>query len=249
MRLLDILPDNVERLGFFCQMSRRKYPGWQRKLAWVRNRLKEGMRIKLLGQGERGFIEYIPGEYAWRPVEARGFMVIHCLWVVGKSKGKGYGDRLLEACMEDARRAGMSGVAMVTSEGNWLAGSRLLSKHGFEAVDWVEPSFALMALRFRDTRVPRLTGQWSEKARRFGKGLTVIRSDQCPYNEDAVEHLLAAAGEHGIPSRVVELNSASDVRTRSPSPYGTFGVVLDGRLVSYHYLLRKDADRLLKSGR
>jgi hypothetical protein len=48
---------------------------------------------------------------------------------------------------------------------------------------------------------------------------------------------------------VVELNSASDVRTRSPSPYGTFGVVLDGRLVSYHYLLRKDADRLLESGR
>lgn len=249
MRLLDILPDNVERLGFFCQMSRRKYPGWQRKLAWVGDRLKEGMRIKLLGQGERGFIEYTPGEYAWRSVEARGFMVIHCLWVIGKSKGKGYGDRLVEACLEDARRAAMSGVAMVTSEGNWLAGSSLLSKHGFEAVDRVDPSFALMVLRFKGARAPRFTGQWSEKARRFGKGLTVIRSDQCPYNEDAVEHLLAAAGEQGIPSRVVELNSAGGVRTRSPSPYGTFGVVLDGRLVSYHYLLRKDVDRLLKSGR
>jgi L-amino acid N-acyltransferase YncA len=249
MKLLDVLPDNVEQLGFFCQMSRRKYPGWQRKLAWARNRLKEGMRIKLLGQGERGFIEYIPGEYAWRPVEARDFMVIHCLWVVGKSKGKGHGDRLVEACLADARRAGMSGVAMVTSEGNWLAGSRLLSKHGFEAVDRVEPSFTLMVHRFKGTRTPRFTGHWSEKARRFGKGLTVIRSDQCPYNEDAVENLLAAAGEHGVPIRVVELNSAADVRTRSPSPYGTFGVVLDGRLVSYHYLLRKDADSLLKSGR
>lgn len=143
----------------------------------------------------------------------------------------------------------MSGVAMVTSEGNWLARSRLLSKHGFEAVDRVEPSFALMVHRLKGTRTPRFTGRWSEKARGYGKGLTVIRSDQCPYNEDAVENLLAAAGEQGVPSRVVELNSARDIRARSPSPYGTFGVVLDGRLVSYHYLLRKDADSLLRSGR
>lgn len=37
---------------------------------------------------ERGFIEYLPGEHAWRAVHADGYLFIHCLWVVGKSKGK-----------------------------------------------------------------------------------------------------------------------------------------------------------------
>jgi hypothetical protein len=36
---------------------------------------------------ECSFIEYIPGEQAWRAVHADGYLLIHCLWVVGKSKG------------------------------------------------------------------------------------------------------------------------------------------------------------------
>ena len=35
-------------------------------------------------------------EYTWRVVHAPGYMVIHCMWVVGSGKGKGYGSRLLE---------------------------------------------------------------------------------------------------------------------------------------------------------
>lgn len=73
------------------------------------------MRVKILYEDERsaGFIEYIPGEFAWRAVKAQGYMVIHCLWVVGKSKKKGYGSRLLNDCVTDAREMGMHGVAMV----------------------------------------------------------------------------------------------------------------------------------------
>ncbi|MBM3314752.1 hypothetical protein FJY71_02765 [candidate division WOR-3 bacterium] len=244
MRFADVTADNADRLGFFCQMSRRKAAGWQRKLAWVSARLKEGMRIRLLRGAERGFIEYIPGEYAWRPVEAAGYCFVHCIWVVGRSKGKGLGGRLLDSCIEDARQAGMAGVAMVASEGNWLAGRSLLEGHGFEVADAAPPSFALMVRRFGRSRPPRFSGNWEQKAERFGPGLTVVRSDQCPYTDDAVTTLLAAAAEREVAGRVVELGSAAEVRRRSPSAYGTFGVVLDGRLVGYHYLLRKDADRL-----
>jgi hypothetical protein len=31
----------------------------------------------------------------------------------------------------------------------------------------------------------------------------------------------------------------------SPSAYGVFGIVLDGRLLSYHYLVEKDFDKLI----
>ena len=101
--VVDVTKDNVEETGFFCCMSKKKSEGYQRKLNWLSRRFAEGMRIKMLGQGERGFIEYIPGEYAWRAVNAKSYMFIHCLWVVGKSKGNGYAGLLLEACIADAK--------------------------------------------------------------------------------------------------------------------------------------------------
>lgn len=245
MRLTDVNAGNVEQTGFFCYMSRRKSAGYKRKLEWLKDRFAEGMRLKMLGSGERGFIEYLPAEYAWRPVEAEGYMFIHCLWVVGKSKGKGYGKKLLDAVVRDARKAGMKGVAILASEGNWLVGPKLLERNGFEVVDEARPRFVLMARRFGRSQPPRFAGGWEQKAKRFGKGLTVVRTDQCPYIDDAVNSVREAASERGFRFREVVLKSAEDVRKRCPSAYGTFSIVLDGRLFSYHYLTKNDLKQRL----
>lgn len=246
MKIIDVDAGNVGRYGFFCYMSKRKSAGYQRKLQWLEARFSEGMRIKLLELPDRGFIEYIPGEFAWRTVDAKGYMFIHCLWIVGKSKGKGYATALLDACVRDAKRAKLKGVAMVTSKGNWLVGSDLLERHGFERVAELQPSFSLMVRRFGRAKPPAFVDSRAVMRRRFGKGLTVIRSDQCPYIEDATTAALAAAEKAGITSRVVELSSAADVRRLSPTPYGVFAIVLNGRLVSYHYMLQKDLLPLLR---
>lgn len=147
-KLIDITAENVAEKGFFCYMSKPQAEGYQRKLNWLRARFAEGMRIKMYELPQRGFIEYIPGEYAWRTVDAKGYMFIHCLWVVGKSKGQGLGGQLLKECIKDAREAGMHGVAMLTSEGNWLASKELLLQHGFKPVAQEPPSFNLMVMKF-----------------------------------------------------------------------------------------------------
>jgi hypothetical protein len=92
MEIIDVNKENVAETGFFCNMSKKKSEGYQRKLKWLSKRFTEGLKLKMLdlSQGGRGFIEYLPGEYAWRPVSGNGYMFIHCLWVVGKSKGEGY---------------------------------------------------------------------------------------------------------------------------------------------------------------
>jgi N-acetylglutamate synthase-like GNAT family acetyltransferase len=77
----------------------------------------------------------LPGEFSWRAVHADGYMLIHCFWVVGKSKGREFGAALLDECVAEAKRLKMKGVAMVTSEKNWLAGRGLLASQGFECVD------------------------------------------------------------------------------------------------------------------
>jgi len=48
-------------------------------------------------------------------VHAPGYLLVHCIWVVGRAKKQGYGRRLLDECLEDARQAGAHGVAAVTS--------------------------------------------------------------------------------------------------------------------------------------
>jgi GNAT superfamily N-acetyltransferase len=247
--IVDVWADNVETSGFFCYMSKRKSEGYQRKLRWLKARFTEGMRIKLLALPERGFIEYIPGEYAWRAVHADGYMFIHCLWVVGQSKGRGLGGALLDQCVADARRAKMKGVAMLTSEKVWLVGRRILERQGFECVDAAPPAFSLMVKKFGTCPSPSFAGGWEEKARAFENGLAVIRSDQCPYIVDAAAHATAGARNAGVESRIVELQSRDDVLRLSPTPYGVFGLVHDGALLSYHYLQEKDLLPLLTDHR
>lgn len=240
-RIITVDRSNVEASGFFCFMSKRKSEGFHDKLAWVKKRFDEGLRLKLLELPERGFIEYIPGEFAWRAVNATGYMFVHCLWVVGKSKGRGLGGALLDECVKDARKAGMAGVAVVTSAGNWLAGRKLFESRGFRAVDSQSPSFTLMAKKFKSGHAPTFPRDWPDRAKRFGPGLTVITTGQCPYAADAARILLEAAAKKGIEARIVKLPTARDVQTLSPSPYGAFAIVLDGKLLGYHYLTAQAA--------
>jgi hypothetical protein len=108
-------------------------------------------------------------------------MFIHCLWVVGQSKGKGLSKRLLESCEDDARNTRMSGVAMMTSEGNWLMGKKLLEKNGYESVATAPPSFNLMVKKFKNGSLPTFTNNWESNAKMCGDGLTIFTTSQCPY--------------------------------------------------------------------
>ena len=251
--IVDVTPANLERYDLFCKKSKPKEVGYQQKSVWFRDRFAEGLRIKLLRVDEgkkdlvsRGFIEYVPAEYGWRVVNADGYMLIHCIWVVGRNKKKGYGTELLQACIEDARQSGMKGVAVVASKGNWLPGPELFAKHGFELVDTAPPVFELKVRRFNDAPDPYFPTDWDARLARYGKGLTIVRSHQCPYIDDATDIILDAAEELCMESKVVELATSSQVQERSPSVYGAFNVVYDGKLVSYCWLSKKDAPRVLK---
>lgn len=244
---------NVEKEGFLCYKSKSKTEGYQRKLNWLRERFQEGMKIKLLHlrqfegpRGAFGFIEYTPGEYAWRPVNAKNYLFVHCLWVVGRHKGKGYASRLLQTCLEDAQKQRKDGVAMVSrSGGGWLAGKRILLANGFEAVDHAPFSFNLFVKKLYDAPSPTFPTDWEKRAARHGSGLTIVHSSQCPYIDALVKATLSTAREHGMECREVEFRSARDVQLNAPSPYGTYGAVYNGRLLAYYPIGGRDLLRLI----
>lgn len=240
---------NVDETSFFCLQSRSASPGYLRKRAWLEQRFVEGLKIQMLGRrnqkrwtGQRGLIEYIPGEYAWRAIDAAGYLVIHCLWVVGQSRGTGGGRKLLDLCLADARAGGFAGVAAVAAENGFTAGRRFYEHAGFSVVAESDPRMSLMVYPLDVNAAPPTL---SAGARRgpagYPDGLTVFRSDQCPYIEDASATIVAEAEAHGIdPITIVELDSAHAVREKSPTPYGVFASVLDGELLSYRYLTPKE---------
>ncbi len=206
------------------------------------------MKIKIVYENGRsvGFIEYIPGESAWRVVNADDYLVIHCIWVVGRGKKKGYGSRLLNECVEDARKSNKHGVAMVTSRGNWLADKKLLVNNGFEVVGHAPPSFDLLVKKFTDAPPPSFPANWEGRLAYFGYGLTIVRSDQCPYIDDDVVRTLKIAESMGIPAKVVELQDSKEVQDFSPSTYGVYNIVLNGKLLSYHYEIEKKLRKLME---
>ncbi|HNS52636.1 MAG TPA: GNAT family N-acetyltransferase [Anaerolineae bacterium] len=241
---------NVDRLGFFCYKSKPKSEGYRAKRAWLDGRFAEGLTLHiLLADGwARGMMEAAPGEHAWRAVSAAGYEVIHCLWVVGQGKGKGFGSRLLDACESAARSAGRHGVAVVTTHRTWLTGSRFFLRRGYGKVDEAPPCFELLVKRFDGAPLPSFPADWDERARAFGPGLTVVQSGQCPYNAATAEMALEAARQRGIEARVVHLAGAAQARAQSPSAFGTFALVLDGRLLTYHPVGQKELLDVLAAG-
>ena len=237
---------NFEEHGFFCYKSKPKSEGYQKKLRWMEQATAKGLRIKILYEGNRsvGYIEYIPGEHTWRAVDAPGYLVVHCIWVVGRGKKKGYGSRLLDECVEDARQQGKNGVVMVSSRGNWLAHEKVFVRNGFEIVDSAPPSFNLLVKKVKEGPEPAFPQDWEQRLAQYPSGATIFYADQCPYMPDAIQHAVDEFAARGIEARLVKLESSEEVRAKSPTPYGVFGIVYDGKLLTYHYLGKKELRRL-----
>lgn len=230
--IIDVNAKNVDEVGFFCAMSRPGLIGYEDKLVWLERRFRQGLRLKMILKGGRGFIEYIPGKHAWRGILAPNYMVIHCLWVVGRAKGHGCGEALLEECLRDARDAKLDGVAAVSAHQRvWHSETDFFLHQGFERIDSTPQGIDLVALKFRRAPSPAFSNGWEQKLRKLGPGLTVVSSPQCPYSYEGAEQVAQAGRALGVPVATVRLKTAADVRRIAPTPCGVFDTVYNGQVI------------------
>ena len=241
-RLVDVDVSNFDSLPC-CGIKCSSHPGRQQKYLWLQANAKFSVRAKILlapdGQPS-GYIEYLPGEFAWRGVEAGGYMFIHCVWVFSrKHQRRGWGSVMIEACLGDAKKAGMSGVAVVVREGPWLADRRVFLANAFEPVDSAPPDYQLLVRKFnRAAANPAFKKGWDRRVGRYGRGLTIIRSSQCPHiAKFASDIAQAAREEYHIKPKVVDLGSWQDAQ-RAPTPYAVFALIYNGRLLADHQISR-----------
>jgi L-amino acid N-acyltransferase YncA len=235
MNEYEIVDTNVDNIGGcgLCGYKSGKNEGRLRKLDWLKERYAEGLRYKVLRSrelGDIGMIEYAPGGHAWRPVEAEGYLVIHCLMVF-KHKGRGLGALLLDSCLLDAKKSKCRGVAVVTSSDSLMAGSGLFIKAGFVSVESIPP-YELLVKKFEKAAPdPRFIVERERVLKRYKKGLTILAADQCPMVPKCVKDIAEASEALGLKPRVVRVRSAKQSRAL-PTPYGVFSIVYDGKLIA-----------------
>ncbi len=235
MREYEIVDTNADNIGGcgFCGYKAGSNLGHRRKTDWLKQRYAEGLRFKVLRSqefGDIGMIEYAHGNQAWRPVEAKGYFVIHCLMVNSKHKGKGLGTLLLGSCLRDAKKSKCRGVAVVTSSDSLMARSDFFIKAGFIPVD-SSPPYELLVKKLEKTAPnPRFIVQRERALKRYKKGLTILAADQCPYVPKCAEEIAQAARALGLKPRVVRIRSAKASR-ELPTPYGVFSIIHDGKLI------------------
>jgi ribosomal protein S18 acetylase RimI-like enzyme len=254
--IIEVNAKNLVEYDFFCKKSTKNKPGYQNKEKWIRERFKEGLKIHLLlvddtkkGSTSRGFIEYIPGQFSWRGIKADDYMVIHCLWVVGRYKGQGYGSELLEKCIEDAKKIKKAGVAVVVTTRTWLPKKEIFLKHGFEKVDEFPPHISLLVKKFKkDAPNPSfILKPGSDILKNLKEaglelpnkdGLTVYYTFQCPYIYNLVNMLQEISDELGISFTNVPLTERKHILA-SPHPYGTCAIFYKGKFLSYTFDTKK----------
>ena len=233
--IIDTTISNISDFGI-CGYKNLKKPGLPEKMNWLRDRFREGLVIKTLlseNDGAQGMIEYIPGQFCWRPVDAADYMFIHCLFVGFKKayKGKGYASQLIEECESDAKKSQLKGVSIITRKGSFMVGKELFIRNDYNVVDTAKPDFELLAKKF-DTSAP--DPKFRSNQHSYTNGLTIIRADQCPYTIKNVNEICEVAKkEFGLTVNVVDLKSSKEAQN-SPCPFGSFCMILDGEIVSYH---------------
>ncbi len=243
-----IIDTDADKIGdcSLCGNKNANNLGRRRKMNWLKERYAEGLRYKVLRSekfGDIGMIEYAVGNHAWRPVEAAGYLVIHCLMVSVKHQGKGLGSLLLESCLRDAKKNKCRGVAVVTSSDSLMAGSDLFIQAGFVTVDRIIGSsdasvapYELLVKKLQkkapDPPDPRFIVEREPLLKGRTKGLTILAADQCPYAAKSAERIAEASRAWGLEPRVVRVGSAEASR-RLPTPYGVFSIIYDGRLIAH----------------
>ena len=250
MEYIRVTKDNLEKEHICCAISNNKDIQVSSKKAWLADRFDEG--LVFLKSVERGkcFIEYIPAENAWVPIDAGGYMYIDCLWVSGSFKGHGYSTDLLDACIRDSKEKGMKGLCILASAKKkpFLADPKFLKYKGFKVADEADNGIQLWYLPFEESAeaqgasgVSQGTCPADAEAPAFKacakhphideKGYVLYYTSQCPFNAKYVPVLEKTAEENGIPFHAIHIESREAAQS-APTPVTNYALFFDGEYVT-----------------
>jgi len=247
-KIITIDRNNLAEYPDFVCFIPNKQSAHSLKTEWVKKRLSEGLKIKLLYiQGQKkaaGFIEYVPGENVWRAVSAKGYLFIHCIYIYpNANKNKGMGSRLIAGCIADAEQMNLNGVAVIASKRAFMANDALFLKNGFLLCDNDGAGNDLLVYKLKDAPTP-LINDWKKRLAGF-QGLHIVYSKQCPWVARMVEEIRESEIMQKTKLRITELKTPSEAQ-QAPSVYSTFNLIYNGKLLADRYISITRLNNILK---
>lgn len=233
MEYIYVTKENLEKEHICCAISNNKDIQVSSKKAWLNERFDDG--LVFLKSVERGkcFIEYLPAENAWNPIDAPDYMYIDCLWVSGSMKGHGYSSDLLSKCIEDCKEKGKVGLCILSSAKKkpFLADPKFLKYKGFEVVDEADNGIQLWYLPFGKDAVKPQLKECAKHPHIDEKGYVLYYTNQCPFNGKYVPIVEKCANDNNIPFKAIHLTSKEDAQN-APTPITTYALFKDGEYLT-----------------
>lgn len=248
MELIRITHENLETEHICCAIAGNKDCQVLSKKAWLKDRLDEGLVFLKCDVRGKCFIEYIPAEYAWAPVDAEDYMYIDCLWVAGQFKGQGYSNFLLEECIKDSKEKGKKGLVILSAKKKmgYLSDPKFMKYKGFETVDAANPYFELMYLPFdKSAAKPCFKSSVKETGHNgMQDGFLLYYTSQCPFTAKYVPLLEEAAKKRNVPFQAVHILTREQAQN-APVPFTSFHLFYNGEFITHEILSEKKFETLL----
>ena len=231
MEYIRITKDNIDKEHICCAMSNKQSDV---KKEWLKERFDEGLVFYRSAERGKCFIEYIPAENAWVPVDADGYMFINCMWIAGSMKGHGYSNDLLDECIRDAKNQNKKGLCILSSvkKKEFLSDPKYLKYKGFDVADEAANGITLMYLPFDSTAETPTFKECAKRATIEEKGFVIYYTDQCPFTYYWVPRVAETAKEHGISVKTVHITDKETARNM-PVPVTTYALFKDGEYVTH----------------
>lgn len=248
MELIRITHENIETEHICCAIASNKDCQVLSKKTWLKERLDEGLVFLKCNVRGKCFIEYIPAEYAWAPIEAEGYMYIDCLWVSGKFKGQGYSNLLLEECIRDSKEKGKKGLVILSSKKKmgYLSDPKYMRYKGFETVDAADPYFELMYLPFdKNAEKPCFKSSVKENRQNdMQKGFTIYYTSQCPFTAKYVPILEEMAKKRDVDFQAVHMVTRKQAQN-ALVPFTAFSMFYKGEFITHEIQSEKKFEKML----
>lgn len=245
-KFINLTRENLASEHLCCIIRMKtQHPGVEEKRAWLSERLCEGHVFRKLDAKATVFIEYAPLETAWTPVIGDNYLYIYCLWVLGESRGHGYGRALMEYCIADAKSKGKSGICMLGAkkQKTWLSDMRFAESFGFTVCDETQSGYTLLALSF-DGTLPAFTPQ-AKKETIDSPELTIFYDNQCPYIHQFSEGIKEYCARHGIPVNFIFVDTLEKAKAM-PCVFNNFAVFYKGKFETVNLTDPAYIERILK---
>lgn len=234
--IIKLNSENINKEHICCAFSDKKCKaGYEMKKEWLKAELDKGYVFRKLNERAKVFIEYCPAETAWVPIDAPNYLFINCFWVSGKYKNKGYGKKLLDLAMDDAKSQGKDGLVTVAGKKkiHFMSDTKWLINQGFEMKEVLPDGFCILVKKINSKGAePKFEKQVKNDLVESDEGLRVYYSNRCPFTDYYVETALKESAEkRNIPLKIIKLDNMESARA-CPSPATIFSMFYKGKFVT-----------------